>query len=88
MAERITEQEARAFIESPVRRGDKSPKYPWHQWCDGSWWRIERGVDYDIPTTDMHAGINKRATRHEWGVEVVQRRDVVVFRFIIGRRGK
>ena len=23
-------------------------KYPWNEWCDGSWWLIERNKDYFV----------------------------------------
>lgn len=42
-----------------------SPKgavYPWHEWFDGSIWRIEQGVDFDIHPLMMERVLRTKTT--------------------------
>jgi hypothetical protein len=43
-------------------------KYPWDKWADGSTWRIQRGIDYEIPSASMAAQIRSHALRNEMRV--------------------
>lgn len=44
---------------TPLR--GRAPIYPWATWLDGSAWRIERGVDFEVPADSMAAMVRMRA---------------------------
>lgn len=71
-------------IDSLSRVSTGTPrKYPWHEWTDGSAWRIRQGLDFQGSPPAMAAII--RATAQRLGLKVVTRvpRDegVVEFQF-------
>jgi hypothetical protein len=69
----------------PDRPLGAPPKYPWDTWTDGSAWRIQRGIDYDIPSTSMASMIRGHAARHGFDVVALvnRERDAVEFQFRI-----
>lgn len=70
-------------IEPFTPRSGRPPSYPWDEWMDGSTWRIERGVDFEIPARNMAAVI--RARGHRVGQLATTRviGDSVEFRFAL-----
>ena len=73
------------FDFSPFRPTGRPAKYPWHDWSDGSIWRITRGVDYDVPTRSMQATLFAYAGRQRLSVRTrqvtLEGREALVFRF-------
>jgi hypothetical protein len=50
-------------IDSITPSRGRAPIYPWGEWLDGSAWRIERGVDFEVPTDSMAAMVRMRASK-------------------------
>ncbi|WP_437052378.1 hypothetical protein [Streptomyces sp. enrichment culture] len=58
MAERITPAEV------TFRRRGAPSRYPWHQWTDGSMWRLRQGIDYHLTTKDFRPIVHNTARHH------------------------
>jgi hypothetical protein len=39
----------------------RKPIYPWHEWMNGTAWRIRRGEDFDVSAESMAQHIRNRA---------------------------
>lgn len=76
----MTDKEARCFLGGRSGSGAGS-KYPWWQWTDGNWWKIERGEDFSQEADSMRRTLALHAQRHSMTVEIHKRGDVVLFRF-------
>lgn len=80
MAQELTEDQAReaigdsAFAVSAIR-------YPWAQWTNGNWWKIQRGEDFSIETDNMRRALVMHAQRHSMKASVHRRGDSLIFRF-------
>lgn len=59
MAERLTEYD---FKQSSHITKTERRNYPWHEWFDGSIWRLTWGVDFDTHPLMMERVIRTRAT--------------------------
>ena len=81
MAQRITDAEADAFARTLPGTKPVLRRYPWQLWCDGHWWRIERGEDFGVTGESMRASLYNHASRHGGSVFVRQRKGTLVFRF-------
>jgi hypothetical protein len=51
-------------------------RYPWHEWMDGSLWRLEHGVDFEGSFKNMRATIATHAKRHDIAVKTKVERDM------------
>ena len=36
-------------------------KYPWHEWADGSIWKVEKGVDFHCAPESLRMSLHGRA---------------------------
>lgn len=62
-------------------RGRKN-KYPWHEWTDGSVWRITQGVDFTCSLQTMSQSLYHRAVRFPFTVQVHKESETsLIFRF-------
>lgn len=55
---------AKRLDKMPKRTRDKHldlSKYPWTEWCDGTPWEIERGVDFTCTMTSMTVTLHRFA---------------------------
>lgn len=53
MAERMTK--------APEQHG--RPKYPWNEWCDGSWWAASWGRDFTCSLVSFQALVHDTAKK-------------------------
>ena len=44
------------------RRG-RPEKYPFDEWFDGAWWKLERHVDFEVKTSSMRQAVFTAARR-------------------------
>jgi hypothetical protein len=51
-------------------------RYPWHEWMDGSPWRLEPGVDFTGTFKNMRATIVNHAKRNDIAVRTKVERDM------------
>lgn len=65
MAERVKD-----FPKTP-----RLTRYPWHQWMDGSVWKLEQGVDFEGSLKTMRATVVAHARRHDVAVRTQVERD-------------
>lgn len=42
---------------------ERSDKYPWSEWGDGSVWEIVRGTDFDTALSSMRQTVSKAAKK-------------------------
>jgi hypothetical protein len=47
MAQRL-KPDQQHWLTHEHRSSSVKEKYPWREWCDGSWWVIEEGRDYTV----------------------------------------
>jgi hypothetical protein len=66
------------------RLPDPGINYPWHEWCDGSKWRIRQGEDFHVTKICMASQLYQRATA--LGKKVTVRKSVrneyIYFQFV------
>ena len=79
MAQKLTA--AQAETEVGHEAGRSVPRYPWVEWTDGSWWKIQKDEDYDIDTGNMRRALLMRAQRHSMTIEAHKRGDSLIFKF-------
>jgi hypothetical protein len=66
-------------IDTPPRR---RTRYPWHEWTDGSTWRIKQGEDYDISDLQMQGSLHMRARNNNLTVQTASpEAGVIEFQF-------
>ena len=74
-----------SFDFSSERPAGRPPKYPWHEWTDGSIWRVIRGIDYEPATRSLQATLFAYAGRVGLKVRTkqvtVDGREGLVFQF-------
>lgn len=56
-------------------------KYPWHEWADGSTWRLVHGEDFTNETKVMRSVLYKQAREKGLRVRVHRDGDDLIFRF-------
>lgn len=63
-------------------RGYQS-KYPWHQWLDGSIWKVVQGEDFTCKTPSMWTTLTNKAkkTGMKLQARIVDDNHAVVFQF-------
>lgn len=62
--------------------GPRRTAYPWDQWGDGEWWRLERGVDFEASVSDFRANAYQLARRRGMKARTRIRGNVVFLQFI------
>jgi hypothetical protein len=75
---------------------ERSDKYPWSEWGDGSVWEIVRGTDFDTALSSMRQTVSKAAKKRGKTVRTrAYKRDgkeILVFQFVSdpnhGSRGR
>jgi hypothetical protein len=65
----------------PKKRSGPRPRYPWHQWTDGEWWRLYQGVDYRIGTESFRSVAANHALRHDMRLSANATEDGILIRF-------
>lgn len=43
-------------------------RYPWHDWCNGKKWKLERGVDFDVEVEQFRNRLHTKAYRDQTSV--------------------
>jgi hypothetical protein len=81
MAQRLTEAQVREEIGYSDLAGGRALRYPWAEWTDGNWWKIQKGSDYQIDTDNMRRGLATHAQRHSMKVDAYKRGDLLIFKF-------
>ena len=51
-----------AEAEAIENRG-RPEKYPFDEWFDGAWWKLERGLDFQVKAPSMRTAIFSAARR-------------------------
>lgn len=67
MAEQLEE-----FDFSVSNGGGRAPKYPWHEWLNGSPWRCVKGEDFHCEVKTFR-GVARKAAKRE-GLELQSQR--------------
>jgi hypothetical protein len=60
MAERIPDLDLRT-----VPHGTR-PRYPWHEWADGTCWKLAAGEDFTATLENFRRAVHNRAHRNGW----------------------
>jgi hypothetical protein len=80
MADRLA-----TFPAGPAK--NRVSRYPWHQWMDGSIWRIVQGRDYIVKRDFMRKLLYVRASRKGVHVRVTQADPLtLIFQFYEGEQ--
>lgn len=66
-----------------IRKGGYNARYPWSTWTDGSAWKIEKGVDFDVPAKSMQAQLYIRAERDDLYVTTRMDGNFIWFQFFV-----
>ncbi len=69
------------FSADPVTPAPKSGStFPWNEWCDGSIYKVEQGVDY-TSQRGMLAALTKRGIKDGKTVRLVRHEGAIEFSF-------